>query len=119
MDRQSTTGVPAGLMRRLAALAYDLLLVLAVAFAATFAMLLLTGGEAILASTQGALGQAYRAACLLIVFAYYGGSWTRNGQTLGMNAWRIRLQLDGGGTLGWAGALLRYLLGATIGWLAI
>ena len=58
MDHESTTGAPAGLFRRLAALLYDLLLVVALAFVATFAMLPLTQGEAILTATQGLVGHA-------------------------------------------------------------
>ena len=92
MDEESATGTKAGLLRRLAALAYDLLLVIAVAFVATFAMLPLTGGEAILTSTQGPVGHLYHAVLLLAVFAYFGWCWTQSGQTLGMKAWRIRLE---------------------------
>jgi uncharacterized RDD family membrane protein YckC len=119
MDAKSTAGQPAGLFRRLAALLYDLLLVTAIAFAATFAMLPLTGGEAILASTQGAIGHAYHAILLLLAFAYFGGSWTRSGQTLGMKAWRIQLGAAGGGRLRWGAAAFRFLLGTGMAFLAV
>jgi uncharacterized RDD family membrane protein YckC len=119
MDEKSRAGQPAGLVRRLAALFYDLLLVIALAFVATFAMLPLTGGEAILASTQGALAHAYHAIWLLAVFAYFGWCWTRSGQTLGMRAWRIALRDTCERRLGWTGAIVRFLLGAGIAFLAI
>ena len=119
MDTQSIAGAPAGLLRRLAALLYDLLLVIALAFAATFAMLPLTRGEAILTATQGPLGHLYHAAWIVIVFAYFGWCWTRTGQTLGLRAWRIRLRLYDGGRLGWPAALLRYLLGLVLAWMAV
>jgi len=119
MDEESTTGAPAGLIRRLAALLYDLLLVVALAFVATFAMLPLTHGEAILPSTQGAFGYAYHAALLLIVFAYFGGSWTRSGQTLGLKAWRSRLETIDGRLVTWAGAAARFALGAAIVWISL
>jgi uncharacterized RDD family membrane protein YckC len=118
MDDESTTGAPAGIFRRLAALLYDLLLVVALAFAATFALLPLTRGEAILTSTQGFVGHAYHAVLALLAFAYFGWSWTRSGQTLGMRAWRIRLLDADGRRLGWAGSLVRFLLGAGLVWLA-
>ena len=86
MDEESAAWTPAGLPRRLAAVLYDSLLAVAIAFVATFAMLPLTGGEAILASTQGALEHAYRAVLMLVLFAYFGGCWTRSGQTLGLRA---------------------------------
>jgi uncharacterized RDD family membrane protein YckC len=119
MDQKSRAGQPAGLVRRLAALFYDLLLVIALAFVATFAMLPLTHGEAILASTQGALAHAYHAVWLLAVFAYFGSCWTRSGQTLGMRAWRIALRDTGEGRLGWPAAIARFLLGTGIAFLAV
>ena len=119
MDCKSTAGQPAGLLRRLAALCYDLLLVIALAFVATFAMLPLTGGEAILASTQGALAHAYHALWMLVVFAYFGWCWTRSGQTLGMRAWRIELQDIAGRRVGWPGAITRFLLGTGVVFLAV
>lgn len=119
MDHESRAGRPAGLVRRLAALFYDLLLVVALAVAATFAMLPLTHGEAILPSTHGALAHAYQAAWLLAVFAYFGWCWTRSGQTLGMRAWRIALQDTAERRLGWPAAIARFLLGSGIAFLAV
>src|SRR5688500_14044283 len=107
MDDKSRAGQPAGLLRRLAALVYDSLLVVALAFVATFAMLPLAHGEAILVSTQGGLAHAYHAVLLLVVFAYFGWCWTRSGQTLGMRAWRIALRDTGERLLGWPGARAR------------
>lgn len=118
MDDDSTAGTPAGLFRRLAALFYDLLLVLALAFVATFAMLPLTGGEAIVPGTQGLVAHAYHALLATLAFAYFGWSWTRSGQTLGMRAWRIRLESSAGRRLNWAESLLRFLLGTGLAWLA-
>ena len=71
MDGESTTGAPAGLLRRLAALFYDALLVIALAFAATFAMLPFTRGEAILSATQGLLAHAYHALLAILVIALF------------------------------------------------
>lgn len=119
MDEESKTGAPAGLFRRLAALLYDLLLTIALAFIATFAMLPFTHGEAILTSTQGAIGYLYHVILFLIVFAYFGWCWTQSGQTLGMKAWRIRLLAAGGRRPNWAEALLRFTLGAAITLMAV
>ena len=119
MDPESKTGAPAGLYRRLAALLYDLLLAIAIAFVATAAMLPLTHGEAILNATQGLVGHLYHAIWLSAVFVYFGWCWTRSGQTLGMKALRIQLQTDAGARIGWIGAIVRYLLGLVIGLLAV
>ena len=112
MDEQSTTGAPAGLFRRLAAMFYDALLMIALWFIATFAMLPLTGGEAILTSRQGLLGQLYHALLLLLAVAYFGLCWTRGGQTLGMKSWRIRLETMDGRSPAWGDALIRFTTGA-------
>ncbi len=112
MDEQSTAGATAGFFRRLAAMIYDLMLMVALWLVATFAMLPLTGGEAILASRQGLLGHIYHALLLLLAFAYFGFCWTRGGQTLGMKAWRIRLERLDGRSPGWGEALIRFTIGA-------
>ena len=119
MDPKSRAGQPAGLLRRLAALLYDSLLAVALAVVATFAMLPLAQGEAILASTQGSLAHAYHAVCLIVVFTYFGWCWTRSGQTLGMRAWRLELQDVAGRRLGWPGAAARFLIGAGVAFLAV
>lgn len=106
-----TTSTPAGLLRRLAALLYDTLLVAALLFVATAAVLPLTGGEAITPASQGALAYLYRAWLLLVAFGYFGLSWTRGG-TLGMRAWRIRLLTGTGRPPGWPAALGRFGIGA-------
>jgi uncharacterized RDD family membrane protein YckC len=119
MGDESSKAAAAGLLRRLAALLYDLLLVVALAFVATFAMLPLTHGEAILTSAQGVVGRLYHALVFAVVFGYFGWCWTRTGQTLGLKAWRARLVTDIGGRLGWAGAAGRFLLGGGLAVLAI
>jgi len=119
MAEVSATGAPAGLFRRLAALLYDLLLAIALAFVATFALLPLTGGEAILTSTQGITAHIYHALLFLLVFGYFALCWTRGGQTLGMKAWRIRLQAAGGRRLNWTDALLRFAIGAVLMLMAV
>jgi uncharacterized RDD family membrane protein YckC len=119
MDQQSTAAAPAGLFRRLAALFYDTLLVVALLAIATFAVLPLTGGEAILTSTQGWLGRLYHALELLLAFGYFGICWTRGGQTLGMKAWRIRLETIDGRPPNWADAFVRFTIGATFLLLAV
>jgi uncharacterized RDD family membrane protein YckC len=106
----------ARLLRRLAALFYDTLLLLGVLMTVTWLLLLLTRGEAITHETVGAFEYLYRALLLGLVIAYYGFSWIRSGQTLGMLAWRIRVVRTDGGLLRWRDALLR-LATSTLSWL--
>ena len=119
MGDPTATAEPAGLFRRLAALFYDALLAVALAAAVTFAMLPFTRGEALLASTQGLLARAYHGLLALVLFAYFGWSWTRRGRTLGMRAWRIRLEAASGRLPGWGESLARCLLAAGLMWLAV
>ena len=91
----------AGVLRRLGAMFYDLLLVIAVMMVVTAVLLPLTGGEAITNERLGAWEYAYRLLLLAIVILFFGMFWTRRGQTLGMQAWRLRIQREDGGQLGW------------------
>ncbi len=112
MDEESTTGAKAaGILRRLAALFYDALLLVALLFVATLAVLPFTHGEAITTSGQGPMAYAYRVWLLLMAFAYFGFSWARGGQTLGMRAWGLRLETGIGGMPGWRDAVLRFATG--------
>jgi uncharacterized RDD family membrane protein YckC len=102
---------PAGIGRRLAAIAYDLLLLLGVLFAATAVFLPLAGGEA-----RPPRDPAYDAYLLLVSFGYFGGFWVLGGQTLGMRAWGIRVVDEAtGGRVGWKQAVVRFL-GALLSW---
>jgi uncharacterized RDD family membrane protein YckC len=112
MDTQPAP-IPAGLMRRLAAMLYDTLLLAAIAMVATGLLLPLTGGKAITAESNPALGAAYRALLVGIVVAFYGLFWTRRGQTLGMQSWRLRVEREDGRLLGW-GDVLRRLAAALL-----
>lgn len=103
---------PANVWRRLAALVYDGLLLVAVLFLGTLVLLPFTGGESITPQDSGAWEHAYRAWIALLVAGFFGISWTRRGQTLGMMSWKIRLQCDDGRLLTWPRALLRLGVGA-------
>jgi uncharacterized RDD family membrane protein YckC len=99
---------PAGTLRRLAAAAYDGLLLAAILFLATALLLFATHGEAITRARVGAWAYAYQALLVALVAAYFGVSWTARGQTLGMKAWGIRVETAAGATPGWRRALLRF-----------
>jgi uncharacterized RDD family membrane protein YckC len=119
MDEPSTTGAPAaGVLRRLGALVYDALPLVALLFVATLPWLALTGGEAITPQASGSIAYLYRAWLVTVAFGYFGLSWTRGGQTLGMRAWRIRLERATGGAPGWLDALVRFTLGMAMALLA-
>ena len=95
------------MLRRLGAMVYDLLLLLALMMVVTAALLPLTGGEAITSERFGALEYAYRVLLLIIVVMFFGGFWIRRGQTLGMVAWRLRIEREDGSSLRWGDVLKR------------
>jgi uncharacterized RDD family membrane protein YckC len=106
--RAGRAGAPiAALPRRLAALFYDGLLLLAVLFGATFLVLPLTGGEAIRGGDP-----VFRAYLLAVAYLYFALPWVRSGQTLGLKAWRLRVERRDGARITWSGALARFLAAA-------
>ena len=94
-----------GLLRRLAALLYDAVLL--------FGLLLLAAGLAIIPymtlvdSDFPAHAWWFRAWLLVVIGGFYAWFWTHGGQTLGMSAWRLRLVRADGGRPSLADALLR------------
>jgi uncharacterized RDD family membrane protein YckC len=93
-----------GFLRRLAAVIYDLILLIAVFFVATALLLPLNSGEAF--TGQHFLFPFY---LLTIGFIFYGWFWTHGGQTLGLKAWKIRVLTDNQKPINWTQALVRYL----------
>ena len=76
------------MLRRLAAMLYEALLVFAVAFFAGWIFYFASGGRD---ATQGWLRHAEQAFVLAVLAAYFIWCWLRGGQTLAMKAWGIRL----------------------------
>jgi len=107
---QSPACAAIGLLRRLSALVYDGLLLLAVLFVTTFLLLLLRGGQPF--SPRDPL---YSACLVLVGGIFFGWFWVHGGQTLGMRAWKIRLETVDGEPVTWRHAMVRgvsALLGA-------
>lgn len=91
------------LLRRLAALVYDTLLLAAVWMAATGLWVALQG-DAVAAGNV--LFQGY---LLAVSFVFLGSFWVYAGRTLGMQAWRLRVVAADGGRLAWQAAAARFL----------
>ena len=112
------THLPAGLARRLGAMLYDALLLVALWMVTTALFLPLTGGEALQSADSPLLTLAHRAALIGVLIAFYGLSWTARGQTLGMAAWRLRVEREDGRLLRWPDVLKR-LAAALLSWLPL
>ena len=91
------------LLRRLAAICYDLLLLMAVLFLAGVLAVAAAGGEL----AEG--NPFFRLYLLLVVFLFFGWFWTHGGQTTGMRAWRVKVVTDTGARFTWANAVVRFL----------
>lgn len=109
-DTQPPAPQPAGLFRRLAAIVYDTALLFAILFLATAVLLPLSGGEAIAPHNPW-----FTTYLFLIVFFFFAWFWTHGGQTLGMRAWRLRVQQPNGQAITLWQALLRFLT-AMVSW---
>lgn len=95
--------LPAGLPRRIGAMVYDSLLVFAVIFGATIPFVLLVGDQTVSDNQTvvhridpAASGIGYQLYLLLVIISFFCWFWINNQQTLGMQAWRLRIVSDSG-----------------------
>jgi len=106
----------AHLPRILGAIIYDTMIVFAIIFVAAQWFPLIPEQY----QTHIALKLLKQIYVLGIAFFYFGYSWRRGGQTIGMKAWRIRAQSARTGSteyiqLSWKQCLIRYLV-AIVSW---
>ena len=95
----------AGIIRRLAAMLYDTMLLVAVLFVATAVAVAINKGEAV-------THPIYYLSLLLISYGFFGWFWTHGGQTLGMRTWRLKLEADSGQEIDWPMAGKRFIFAA-------
>jgi len=88
---------PAPLWLRLAALGYDLLVLVAVWMLVAALVLLAFRGEVDVADQPPLYHFVLQASLLAATAGYFVISWTRVGQTIGMRAWRLRVVDAGNG----------------------
>ena len=112
MNQENTPLPHCGLARRLAAALYDSMLLLAILFMASLLALPLMGDN----PSSVALF-LFRLYLLVIAFAFFTWFWSHGGQTLGMRAWRIRLQNRNPGPVSLWQLMLRFIV-AIGSWLA-
>ena len=97
--------------RRLGAMLYDALLVIALLFLATIPFVGMRGGEPV---ESGDL--VYQVIMLAVAWAFFVGFWARSGRTLGMQSWRLQLETPDGDKPGIGAATLRFFA-AILSWL--
>lgn len=107
----SSVPPPPGFPRRLGAMLYDSLLLLALLMILSYPYAWLTGG----AKPSLIVKTLYQLYLLAICCFYYGGFWVRGGQTLGMRTWRLKLVTKDGGPITWTIAFKRF----TYAWISL
>lgn len=95
-----------GILRRLAAMAYEAVLLTGLLLVASAIFMTVAGGAPSLGGWQRHALQAFLVAVLA---AYFLWNWLRGGQTLPMKAWHIRLVMPGRPNVPPARALLRFV----------
>ena len=116
---ESRTELPtAGVFRRLAALVYDAFLLFGLLVVPLLVVTAITSPHRQM--PQAAVTHelppiapkpvllAYMIAVIVGFYCYF---WRRSGQTLGMQAWRMRVESVAGGRLSWRQCLLRAIVG--------
>ena len=92
-------------VRRLAALPYEGLLLLALIFIASFPAAGLKG-----ATHSGPAQVIFQAYLFLVIAAYFSWFWTHGGQTLAMKTWRFRVVTIDGRALNFSRAFTRFII---------
>ena len=111
----------AGFWRRFASLVYDTLAIIAFAMLTVVLYLFtiqglisldviaLNGAEDVSARIQDSLLlSGIRSSLLVLVgLVFFGYFWTKSGQTIGMRAWRLKVQTHQGNLISWPQAIIR------------
>jgi len=107
----------ATLSRRLAAMFYDSMLCIALMMVTTGIYMMINktiiGTETYKAmneSGQTANDPLLSSTLFIVLFLFFSFFWTKNGQTLGMQVWHIRIQNENGTSIRWLQALLRFFM---------
>lgn len=107
---------PAGLARRLGAMLYDSLLLLAIWIAITTLHVAVVRNWFGVSPEEVGSGvwqvMSLRLLLVLAAFGFMAFFWRRGGMTLGMQAWRLRVQTHDGAPISLRQALIRFAVGA-------
>lgn len=102
--KKQTSGSPCALPRRLAIILYDSVVVLA--------LLMLAALLAVLAGIENQTAfkdPGYTFFLAAVLSLYFCWCWTKGGMTVGMRAWKVRIEDNTGNRPGWGRSLIRLL----------
>ncbi len=116
---------PVSVLRHFAAMLYDFILCIALLMVTTGLYMILAnailGTETYKAMNDNGSSMQdplLQSVLFISLYVFFGFFWTKNGQTLGMQVWHIRVQNLDGTSICWKQALFRYLM-AILSWLAL
>ena len=101
------------LMRRLGAISYDTLLVIALLMFVSTLFLINRGGEAVEPYTL-----PHQITLLVVIYVFFVGFWSRSGSTLGMLAWGLRVETADGSAPSITMASVRFIA-AIVSWISL
>ena len=101
-----------GLLRRMAAIVYDMLLLFAILMLVGTPFVIMRGGEAVPPLTD----LFFRLTIGATIYLFFVVYWTRSGRTLGMQSWGLQLETTEGRKPTLATASLRFFA-AVLSWI--
>lgn len=94
-----------GLVRRVAAMIYDALLLFAVLMLASVPFVVPMGGE----DMESTYKLIYQLAMLAVIYLFFVGYWTTRGRTLGMQSWGLQIVNQDGNVPSLGQATVRFV----------
>ena len=117
---------PATALKRALAIVYDGLISIAVLLVVTWAYTMVAGWvigwdryQHMVEAGQLSGNPGLTFTLFLVLYLFFAYFWTRIGQTLGMQVWRIRIENLDGTSVSWSKALRRYVTAAAVIFLAL
>lgn len=117
---------PATALKRALAIIYDGLISIAVLLVATWIYTMIAGWitgwdkyEQMAEAGQLSGDPGLTFVLFLVLYLFFAYFWTRIGQTLGMQVWRVRIENLDGTSVSWTQALFRYGTAAAVVFLAM
>ena len=101
--------------RRLAAIFYDTILLIALLAIANFLLIIIMGNELAATVSTNPLIYIYYLGVSLLFFGWF---WTHGGQTLGMRVWRTKVISETEEPLSWSQATIRFGM-AILSWVSL
>ncbi|MBI42026.1 RDD family protein [Marinobacter lutaoensis] len=117
---------PATVFKRALAIVYDGLISIAVLLVATWIYTMIAGSltgwdryEQLAEAGRLSGDPGLTFVLFLVLYLFFAYFWTRIGQTLGMQVWRIRIENLDGTAVSWTQALIRYVTASAVVFLAM